>query len=334
MNPQPLVSVIVPNYNHARYLERRVRSVLDQTVTDLEVILLDDASTDGSQAILERFGEDPRVRLLFNSENSGSPFIQWNKGLRFARGEYIWIAESDDYAALDFLEKLLAVFETDASIVLAYSQAMRVDPNDVEQGVALGHSPIFDEERWAEDYIVDGADECRRILAIRNTIPNASGVLFKRSALERAGYANERMRLMGDWFFWVRIVGQGKLGYLAEPLNFFRLGTSHTLRGEAKRADPRLDEYVQIAEFIDDTHEIPAGVREKAAWRAAQTWTAFAIRSLLHPSLTPLALRHYRLLKARDSAILRRSIVILFDLVRQQITGKRDGLAVYFRKPD
>ncbi len=94
----PTVSVIVPNYNHARYLRQRIESVLRQTYQDFEVILLDDCSTDDSRSILSSYAGDPRVRMEFNEVNSGSTFKQWNKGVRLARGEYVWIAESDDYA--------------------------------------------------------------------------------------------------------------------------------------------------------------------------------------------------------------------------------------------
>ncbi|HVB58282.1 MAG TPA: glycosyltransferase family 2 protein, partial [Candidatus Acidoferrales bacterium] len=99
----PTVSVIVPNYNHARFLRKRIDSVLQQTFQDFELILLDDCSTDDSRSILSSYAGDPRIRIEFNDANSGSTFKQWNKGVRLARGKYVWIAESDDYAG----EKLL-----------------------------------------------------------------------------------------------------------------------------------------------------------------------------------------------------------------------------------
>src|SRR5215467_13719414 len=94
----PTVSVIVPNYNHARYLRRRVDSILAQTYQDFELILLDDCSTDESRSIISEYAKDPRIRIELNEVNSGSTFKQWNKGARMARGSYIWIAESDDRA--------------------------------------------------------------------------------------------------------------------------------------------------------------------------------------------------------------------------------------------
>src|SRR5215472_4105163 len=109
----PKVSVIIPNYNHARYLQQRIDTVLGQTFQDFEVILLDDCSTDESRSIISEYAKDPRVRTEFNEVNSGSTFKQWNKGVRLARGEYVWIAESDDYADKRFLEKLVYRLDAD-----------------------------------------------------------------------------------------------------------------------------------------------------------------------------------------------------------------------------
>src|SRR5215469_14819662 len=94
----PKVSIVVPNYNHARFLPQRLDSILGQTFQDFELILLDDSSTDDSRSILLEYGRrDPRVRIEFNEVNSRNPFKQWNKGVGLAHGQYVWIAESDDY---------------------------------------------------------------------------------------------------------------------------------------------------------------------------------------------------------------------------------------------
>ena len=103
----PLVSIIVPNYNHATYLRERLDSIFSQTFQDFEVILLDDSSSDLSQMVLEEYAKHPKVsHFIINEKNSGSPFKQWKKGINLSQGEYIWIAESDDYCKPDFLEKI------------------------------------------------------------------------------------------------------------------------------------------------------------------------------------------------------------------------------------
>src|SRR5262245_4202511 len=100
----PKVSVIIHNYNHCRYLGQRIDSVLNQAFGDFELLILDDASTDASHEVLARYYAKPRVRIVVNTRNSGSAFPQWNRGIGLAKGDYIWIAESDDDADSHFLE--------------------------------------------------------------------------------------------------------------------------------------------------------------------------------------------------------------------------------------
>ena len=107
------VSIILPNYNHAKYLQDRLDSIFNQTYQNFEVIILDDASTDDSLLILNCYKDHPKVsHFVVNTENSGSPFKQWKKGLSLAKGDCVWIAESDDICDLNFLESQLKCLET------------------------------------------------------------------------------------------------------------------------------------------------------------------------------------------------------------------------------
>src|SRR5476649_534842 len=116
-----MVSVIVPNYNHARFLKERIDSVLNQTYRDFEVIILDDCSTDDSRSVIEEYRSNPKIsNIILNEKNSGGTFNQWDKGIATAQGEYIWIAESDDYADVDFLNTLMAIIEQKPEIGLIY----------------------------------------------------------------------------------------------------------------------------------------------------------------------------------------------------------------------
>src|SRR5258708_27842037 len=123
--PEPKVSVIIPNYNHARFLRQRVDGVLGQTFQNFELILLDDCSSDDSRSILSSYAGDPRVRMEFNEANSGSAFKQWNKGVRLARGKYVWIAESDDYADERDLERLVGALDAEPDVTFAYCRSSR-----------------------------------------------------------------------------------------------------------------------------------------------------------------------------------------------------------------
>lgn len=217
----PSVSVIVTNYNHARFLRRRMESVLSQTLSPFEVIYLDDCSSDNSGEIVAPFCADPRVRCIENERNSGSPFIQINKGVRLARGDLIWVAEADDFADPRFLEALVAVLADNPSVGIAYCQSTQIDENDSVLA-AVDYSGFDDAQRWRTGYVASGIEECRKYLLFRNTIPNFSAVVFRRKVFEQIGYADESMRLSGDWFIWIKMLMLSDIAFVAEPLNYYR----------------------------------------------------------------------------------------------------------------
>ena len=208
----PPVTVIVPNYNHARFLPKRIESILKQTFQDFELILLDDCSTDDSRAILSSYASDPRVTIEFNKVNSGSAFKQWNRGVRLARGEYVWIAESDDYADPRLLERLLAALEADEKVTYAYCRSWRAMEDGHVDGFAdplLSASEVL---RWSADFCADGPQECRTYLVLANPTANASAVVFRRKVFEQVGGADERFRIAGDWKLWASMALQGTRG--------------------------------------------------------------------------------------------------------------------------
>jgi len=216
----PLVSVIIPNYNHARFLEKRIQSVLDQTFQDLEVIILDDASTDNSREIIEGYRSHPKVvHIEYNESNGGTPFKQWNKGVRLARGAYIWIAESDDYADERFLEVMVSHLDFDPQLGLVNCQSWIVDDQDRVTGLYPRYSG---NDRWTYSYRNNGQNECENFLISSCTIPNASAVLCRRDAYLNTGQANESFQECGDWWMWVKILMVSDICFIAQPLNYFR----------------------------------------------------------------------------------------------------------------
>ncbi len=107
-----------------KFLKQRLDSVLGQTFKDFDVLILDDASTDSSLNVIREYSADARVRVIQNETNSGSPFKQWNRGIDETSGEYIWIAESDDFAENTFLEKLVRVLDDDPRVGIVYSRVI------------------------------------------------------------------------------------------------------------------------------------------------------------------------------------------------------------------
>lgn len=103
------VSIVVPNYNHARFLDERMTSLLSQTFNDFELIVVDDGSTDNSREVIEKYCSDPRVQTLWFETNSGTVFQRWNDGASVAKGDYLMFANADDACAPTLLETLVRI---------------------------------------------------------------------------------------------------------------------------------------------------------------------------------------------------------------------------------
>jgi glycosyltransferase involved in cell wall biosynthesis len=289
----PKVSVIVPNYNHARFLRRRIDSILAQTFKDFELILLDDDSTDESLTILRGYACEPGIRLESNTVNSGSPFNQWNKGVRLARGRYIWIAESDDYADPRLLDRLVRLLDENSAIGLAYCRSWNVTEDGQVNGYVDSYLDYLDAHRWKADYIGDGESECRNYFVICNPIPNASAVVFRKTIYDGVGGADASLRACGDWKIWATMALTGKIAYLSEPLNYYRF---HPATVRSKGTD-------HLAEILGLVHNMvkqfkPAdNVLEQVYKTQAELWVP-ALMSMHVPLRTKRAV--LKIVKALD----------------------------------
>ncbi len=228
----PLVSVIIPNYNYARYLPERLESVLRQTFRDFEVIILDDCSTDDSRAVIKRYADNPMVsKVVFNETNSGNPFVQWERGLELARGKYVWIAEADDVADPMFLERTVAAIEADDEVTVVKTMSRLIDSggaelpyNHLEHSSGDGSTVIYDGDSFLKNEgMLDG-----------NLCYNASMILFRKSkwdAFRSKPYLS--MRYVGDWLFWAMAIQGGKIVWIKSQLNSFRQHSMSVI-GKAK----------------------------------------------------------------------------------------------------
>lgn len=217
---KPLVSIIIPNYNHSRYLVRRFESILTQTYKSIEIIVLDDASTDNSVDVINEYVSNPAVsHIIINESNSGSPFAQWEKGIKLAKGEYIWIAESDDWAEPNFLEKLVAEIEKDENTVLAYSSVRFVSHDGVELFETKFSRTVkkYDSKRFINEKLV-----------VDCLINNVSSVIFKKSACSFDLGEISKFKLCGDWMFYVLICQRGNVIHVDSCLSNFRRHTEST----------------------------------------------------------------------------------------------------------
>ena len=283
--PPPL-SVIVPAYNHAEYITERMDSVLNQTWCDFEVIALDDASNDATWTALQRYAEHPQVTLCRNDRNSGSAVAQWQRGLAAARGELVWIAEGDDRSAPSFLARLVAPF-ADPTVVLAYCDSQVID----EQGCAIDdyreYYHALDSVHWQVDHVTPATTEINVGLGVKNTIPNASAVVFRRSALTASLLPDiSRMRLAGDWLCWVQLIRGHRIAYCSQRLNHHRRragSVTHHFNHAAEERQAMLAEIGQVHAAVLSLYPlVPSFADRLEAYLQAQV-------SFLYPDTPPAA---------------------------------------------
>lgn len=227
-------TVIIPHYNHARFLKERIDSVLAQTKAPAEIILLDDASTDSGREIMESYRQHPAItHIVYNERNSGSPFRQWRKGIQMAAGDWIWIAESDDIAHPEFLATAERTLEQNPDCGLFYSDSV-CQP----EGKATARYRLFSEmknnffgtSRWSKDYREKGTDEINGYLKYFCTINNTSAAVFRKDLLLPLLQKLETFIYHGDWYCQLAVAMRTSICYSSEPLNTFRLHENSLLR--------------------------------------------------------------------------------------------------------
>ena len=226
MNNNPLVSVIIPNYNHGLFLEERITSILNQTYNNFEIIILDDMSTDNSRDIIEKYRNEEKVaQIVYNTQNSGSPFIQWNKGFQYSKGELIWIAESDDSCEPYFLEQTINELQKHGDeCVLCFCRSIYTNINNVHIG----------EEGLKRNLYIDGKIFIKQYLSRFNYVCNASGTVFRKKALNNIDNAYMHFRAGGDWLFWIEISKKGYVSYIDKSLNYYRQHNTNTTSQQMK----------------------------------------------------------------------------------------------------
>lgn len=275
----PLVSVIVPNYQHEDFLRKRLDSILQQSFQDFELILLDDRSTDNSVEILKEYqSKREGTQLIVNEENSGGPFKQWIKGVNLAKGKYIWIAESDDFALPELLATNVNRLEENPKAVLSFCQSIFVDEEDNDlYSFGENYRFIYKSYRWDQDFSGSGVEECKSFMIKHNTIPNASAALIRKEAFINCGGPPVDWKLNGDWLFYCRLLLLGDLEYSAEPLNRFRKHMK-TQRQRANTNARAYFEILEIAEFIDQNCDLDPSIRKEAYHNFSNWWIGSLFR--------------------------------------------------------
>jgi glycosyltransferase involved in cell wall biosynthesis len=261
------VSVIIPCYNRARYVGEAIESVLDQTYENLEIIVVDDGSTDDSLAVVRGYGDRLTVLQHPGGANRGQS-AAINLGLASSDGEYVAILDSDDYWALDKLEKQIAVMEADRSVGLVYGNARVVD--------AYGNLLYT---RYGEHH--EERNERGRILAdCYFSVP--SNALIRRAVLDKVGGFDETLRAAQDHDMAIRIAEATRLAYIPDVMFQYR---RHDDSISAGRAGLRWRNGFRILEAARRRFDYPAPIVRKR-------------RALLHFRVGQCLLRERKFVRA------------------------------------
>jgi len=221
------VSVIVPNYNYADYLCRRLRSIIGQQYPIYEIVFLDDASNDDSVSLAKGLLAEHcgLTQIIVNEVNSGSVFRQWAKGIELSQGDYIWIAEADDFASPLMLGQLMTSFAKDEQVVLSFCDSMFVNVANEWQGFYSDAHFQYAHDSEIRGYfegIYEGPCFIKQYLTVRNSIPNASAVVMKKNAIKSRNLRQlATFKTCGDWYFYIVILMEGKAACNIMQMNFF-----------------------------------------------------------------------------------------------------------------
>ena len=204
----PKVSVLLPTYNAAHFLDESISSVLTQIFTDFELIIVDNCSTDNSREIIAKYLSDKRVHLHINEKNLGA-VPNFNKSLSLAKGDYIKFICSDDKFTPQLLEKFVSVMDKFPNVLLV--------------GCAIQEFGLVSKTLNAPfSGLINGKKMIHEILNNYNYLGHPTNVMIRKDGL-KAGNFNTDYIWLADWEFWLRILSMGDCFLIPEVLAYTRM---------------------------------------------------------------------------------------------------------------
>lgn len=211
MNNPELVSVLIPTYNYARFLDEAIQSVFGQSYQNFELIIVDNNSTDNTTEIVSKYLNDPRVSFYKNKKNLGL-VGNWNKCLEYAKGTYIKFLLADDKFAPTVLEEMVSVMRRYPNVVLVTSNSEMFGSRSKLRisnfiGLQKGRELIY-------NCLKEGSG---------NLIGEPTTVMIRKSTLDEVGKFNAEYACLVDFNFWLRLLNHGDAYFIAKSLSYFRV---------------------------------------------------------------------------------------------------------------
>jgi len=248
------VSIIIPVYNRERYLEQAISSVLNQSYSNFELIIVDDGSTDNSLNIAREFAKnDRRIRVVALEENQGFAIAR-NEGLKVARGEFITGMDSDDIMLPNAIKARVEFLNSHPEVGLVFGKIHKVidkDGNPIENAFSERIQQFYMREKEYDFY--------EKVKKLEMWIPNADVTsMFRRDLLFRQGYYEENLMYGGDKEFFFRIMRDSNISYVAEPIVSYRLHNSNN----SAMMDKETGEWVSNPESISEMRYVSELLRD------------------------------------------------------------------------
>jgi glycosyltransferase involved in cell wall biosynthesis len=244
LSKPPKISVCIPVYNGAEFLNIAIDSVLSQSLNDFEVILVDNQSTDNTVAIIKAYN-DPRIKLFINDSNIGM-IPNWNKALSYASGEYIKILPADDLMYPDCLKLQSSVLDQDVDKKVSLVCSSRHIINDA--GKVLFTRKFSNRKQELNNYEAFN----KVIRAGGNIVGEGGAVMFRREILEKTGPFNSDIFYLLDLDQWFKIMLQGNLFALPDVVSAFRVSSSSA---SVQIADKQKVDYFNFIKKIYNSKE-------------------------------------------------------------------------------
>lgn len=253
------VTAIVPNYNHAAFLAQRIESILNQGYPLIDIVILDDCSTDGSRNVIDGYVEryPERIRAVFNEENSGNVFKQWQKGHGLATGDLVWICESDDFCDNHFVEHLVGAFR-DPSVMIAFGRIEFADTTGQFMPGMDKYRESSEAGIWSDPLVRPAARWFEGGFGVKNVIANVGGSIWRRFPVEDAIWNNAASyRIMGDWYLYGVLAAGGQIAYNPNAVSFFRMHGANTSGLSAQSTPEYYQEYAKLMTSLKRRWKIP-----------------------------------------------------------------------------
>jgi glycosyltransferase involved in cell wall biosynthesis len=220
----PRLSVTVLNYNYGHFLGDCLRSILSQSYTDFEVIVIDDCSKDDSIQVIEPFLQDPRVRLIAHKENAG--FVRsLIEGADASTSPYLTVISADDFVLSPMaFERQMGLLDANPRTSFCYGSWILKDTNSDPEGEGEPYSVI----PFSEDHVWNGDREFEHLCAWYYVLH--SGTIVRRTAYKAVGGYDSSIRYTTDITLWSLLCGVGDVAYVAEPVYGYRLHGSNMSR--------------------------------------------------------------------------------------------------------